>query len=144
MEKFWKSKEFEALQREWDLKLLEDGFEDAERRVNGDVLLWKPADRACQDVNAAHVVREGRLEYFTLISQAASEETGYEDYSDQLIMERTGEGRNSREISEELATLGMWKSNRNTIRHVRRRYENKWGIRSWKPEQMTPKKPPIK
>ena len=69
-------------------------------------------------------------------------ETEFEDEADRLIMEWTAEGREIKEISIELKKLGMRKSYRNTIRFVRRRYEDKWGIREWKPEEMVSRKTP--
>jgi hypothetical protein len=140
--KFWKSKEFEEAQRVWEAKLKESGFKDIEKRL--------PTGTEQRALNPANRDRqEAEAEYYRLISLKVSEEELFENEMDRLIMERIAEGKKITEISAELKAKlppGKQRSrhNRRTIRYIRRRYENKWGIRSWKPEQMRPRKPPTK
>lgn len=141
---FWGNQDFKRLKREWDEKLRESGFEDAEKEVGGERVLRQSADYAYRRKETVGVIRECKLEYFTLLSQKI-EETRFEDGWDRLIMEMTAEGKSIREISDHLKALipkgrKRTKHNRMTICYVRRRYEHKWGIRTWKPEEMQSRK----
>lgn len=150
MPKFWKSKEFEAKQKEWDRKLEESGFSDAEISKDGERFLKVRTSEIMQRgrlFNAfTGISRESSEEYFRILSQKISQEAAFEDELDRLIMERTAEGKTIKEISNELKKMlipGQTrnKHDRNTIRYIRRRYENKWGIRIWTPFQMMSRKP---
>lgn len=144
--KSWKSKEVEALEAEWEKKLKDSGFIDIEKEVNGERVLITPAmclfERSgAKDIEMTEVVADARRDYYLLLTQHAANEKAYEDNLDRLIMERTAEGRSIEEISKELKGLleeGKTKSkhSRWAIRFVRRRYENKWGIKTWSPEWM--------
>lgn len=150
MPKFWKSREFKNLQKEWEEKLKTSGLEDAEKEVGGERVLRQSADYAFRRKETTEIVRDAKQEYFSLLSEWLHKEKNFEGEikaqpvltglpcekvsSDRLIMERTAEGKSIQEISRELKALGMEKHNRDTIRYVRRRYENKWGIKCWKRE----------
>lgn len=149
MAKFWQSKKFEDLNTEWRARLKASGFIDAEKEVNGELVLAH--NRASEGGFGSHLratpraQRESKAEYFILLFQHVTREQAFEDELDRLIMERTAEGRRIKEISEELKSAlpeGRLRSkhHRNTICFVRRRYENKWGIKVWKPEQMVSRK----
>lgn len=146
MAKFWKSPEFEAQKKEWEEKLQESGFEDAETEISGErKLKTYTAGSWCKITT--HVQGEAKLKYFMLIAQFVMEERDFDDENDKFIMEKTSDGWSITEISRELRKFPgrlRGKHNRNTIRHVRRRYETRWGIREWATEQMMPKKPPIR
>ncbi len=173
MAKFWKHPAFEALNREWTQRLKEVGFEDCEQEIKGEMRLkesrsslfnyqlygtrqkTKAVDGKVQKVSGHDHFKEESYElafekieskrrYFELIAQFFSDERWFEDDSDRLIMQRTSEGWTIAEISKELRSLGKFKFNRDTIRYIRRRYENKWGVRHWKPEQMVSRKVPTR
>lgn len=141
MRKYWESREFECLEAEWDQKLKEAGFEDAEEKVKGERLLKYRFDRSlfCWK-DRDELTHEARQHYFLMLSELVDRETEFAHESDKIIMERTAEGRKISEISKELKTLKKFKSHPNSIRFVRRRYEHKWGIKSWMPEQMVSRK----
>ena len=156
MAKFWRTNEFKNLQSEWEEKLKESGFEDAEKEVGGDRVLKQRADYAYR--SSADATREAKEEYFQLLSSWVRIETQFDGEKffqlflplpgvdplelkrtlspDRLIMEMTAQGKNIQEISRELKRRGMEKHNRDTIRYIRRRYEDRWGIRRWTREQM--------
>lgn len=140
----WRSKEFEALQKEWDERLKETGFEDIEKNIGGERVLKQSSDYAYRRKEHTQVYRENKLSYFMLLAEFLAKERNFDDESDRLIMMRTSDGWTIQEISQELKSLGKNKFNRDTIRYIRRRYENRWGIRAWKPEQMVSRKVPIK
>lgn len=144
MRKYWGSEDFLRLKAEWDQKLKDSGFSDIEKEVDGDLVLKKPS---ADDGKFAGIFKfkaavqiQGRAEYFYRLYQKYSQEQAFEDESDQLIMQRTMEGIAIQTISRELQKLGKRKFNRDTIRYIRRRYEHKWGIRIWTPEQMVSRK----
>jgi hypothetical protein len=127
------------LQKKWDRILAETGFEDIEKEIGGERVLKQSADYAFRRAEHTATYREAKLDYFCLIS-AKLHTTQFDDSSDRLIMERTAEGRSIQEISAELKDLGWRKHNRDTIRYIRRRYEARWGIRSWKEEECVSRK----
>ncbi len=136
MAKFWRSSEFEALNKEWSQKLTEAGFEDCEKEIAGQRVLKQSADYAYRRKECTEIYRESKLTYFMLLAEHLTKEKNFDDESDRLIMSWTAEGWTIKEISRELRRLGKIKHNRDTIRYIRRRYENRWGIKNWKTEQM--------
>lgn len=164
MAKFWRSSEFKKLQSEWEEKLRQSGFEDAEKEVGGDRVLKQRADYAYRSSTTATI--EAKEEYFQLLSSWVRIETQFDGESffqlplplpgvdplelkrnissDRLIMEMTAAGKNIQEISRELKRRRMEKHNRDTIRYIRRRYEDRWGIRRWTREQMVSRRVRLK
>lgn len=143
--KFWKSSQFDQLKREWEEKLAQSGFRDAERDIGGERVLRQTADYAFRRRETVAVIRECKLTYFTILAQHLAEERNFADEWDRLIMERTAEGKTIKEISEELRAMipqgrARTKHSRDTIRYVRRRYEHKWGIKVWRKEEMQSRK----
>lgn len=127
---------FKALQDEWYGKLKEIGFNDIEREYKGEIFLKEWASNAYRAGKVHSETVEEKTEYYRLLSGQFSDEQAFEDDSDRLIMEKTCDGWTIAEISRELKERGWEKHNRDTIRYIRRRYETKWGIRQWPPEQM--------
>lgn len=141
------SREFKQLLGEWNLKLEASGFKDAEKEVAGERVLRQSSDYAFRE--SVEVIRETKLQYFTILAQKIAEESQFSDEWDRRIMEMTAEGCSIKEISEELRTLKpegreRTKHNRDTIRYVRRRYEHRWGIKVWLPHQMQSRKVPTR
>lgn len=146
----WKSKEFKKLKKEWEQNLKNSGFVDVEKDIGGDRVLKQSSDYAFRRKETTQDVREAKETYFALLSEWVQKESFEDDvYSqltlfkelqnispDRLIMERTAEGKTIQEISREMKLLGLFKHNRDTIRYIRRRYEDKWGIKSWNKEEM--------
>jgi hypothetical protein len=141
MRKVWRLSEFRDLKQEWEERLFYDGFVDIEVEKNGTRQLKKFADAPTHDAKMTPEQAEIRADYFSKIEQFVAKETGFEDESDRLIMERTAAGCLIWEISKELREKNLKKSNRDTIRYIRRRYEMRWGIRHWRPEEMVSRKP---
>lgn len=141
------SREFKQLLGEWNKKLEDTGFQDAEKEIAGERVLKQTSDYAFRE--SVEVIREAKLQYFTILAQKISDEREFDDAWDRLIMERTAEGWSIKEISEELKSLKpgdreRTKHNRDTIRYVRRRYEHRWGIKVWLPHQMQSRKVPTR
>lgn len=141
MTKYWKTPRFKSLSVEWEARLKASGFKDAEKTWNGERVLKQTADHAYWRQGTVELVREAKLNYFLALSQHILLERKWTDKADRFIMERTAEGWTIQEISSAMQALKLRKSNRDTIRYIRRRYEHKWRIREWTPAQMVSRKP---
>lgn len=140
--KFWRTREFDSLNKEWSSILKNEGFKDCEKELHGERVLRRYADYDYRHNKTPKEMVEERAAYYLLLYQMALGEAHFADDSDRLIMLRTSEGKSIREISLELQSMGKPKHNRDTIRYIRRRYEHKWGIRIWLPAQMVSRRPP--
>lgn len=143
MTKFWKTPKFRLAAAEWEARLKASGFKDAEKTWNGERVLKQTADHAYWRRGTSDLVREAKLTYFLALAQHITNERRWSDKSDRFIMERTAEGWTIKEISVAMEKAGLRKSNRDTIRYIRRRYEHRWGIRKWTPQQMVSRKPKL-
>jgi len=144
MRRVWRLSAFEDLKREWEQRLKDDGFQDIEVEKRGERHLKRYADAPVHDSKLEPEQVALREAYFDLLRDWCLKEMAFEDASDRIIMERTAAGAQIWEISKELRELGYRKSNRDTIRYVRRRYETKWGIRIWRQADMVSRKPKSK
>ena len=127
-----KSKQFCDLQKYWYQKLAEDGFKDIE---TDEVVLKKEADRSLSWFKDPSY-RASKVEYYILIEHSLRENIAEfdEDY-DYFIMVLWTKGYKKSEICRALESLNK-KIHRNTVTWIIRKYESKWGVRQWKPNQM--------
>lgn len=125
MKKFYLTRKFLALQREWNEKLLASGFVDAEKLIDGDFVLKQFAKNSYRQCHS--IAREAKLRYYELLS-SFNEEYEFNDPIEKLIMARRSQGISIKEISEELRDLNA-RCHRQTIRTIIRKYEIKWGLR---------------
>lgn len=142
--KFWKTSNFKVLAQEWETRLKESGFVDAEKTLGADRILKKSANYAFRRAETTDIIRETKLAYFLALARHITNERHFSDKSDRFIMEKTAEGWTIKEISFAMQSLGLRKSNRDTIRYIRRRYEHRWRMREWTPQQMVSRKPKSK
>lgn len=119
--KFWKTEEFKKIQKDWEDKLRESGFNDLEQ--NGKLV------QNSQNVWRTQVssIIEGKRRYFELLEYWCHAET-FKDDVERFIIEKRSEGLKINEISAKLKTLGK-RSGLETIRKTLRYYENKWQIK---------------
>lgn len=132
MEQFWRKKSFKILQREWNKKLVETGFVDAEIEIKSDRILKQRATNSYRQ--ATQLERESRLEYYCFLGYLAHN-TVFPSELEKFVMIRHAEGASIREITDELTLRGIVR-HRQTIRHVIRRWQTKWGIRTWSLREM--------
>lgn len=151
MAEFWRSKNFKSLAEIWDEKLKEAGFLDAEIELKTERTLRQKASNCYR--HASEVERDLRQQYFTQVGYFANntdllngeKDLGLFAYAlfpnelEKLVMVRHSEGATIREIVDEITLKGMTRD-RKTIRHIIRRWQMKWGIRSWTLRQMNLKK----
>lgn len=136
MAQFWKTKNFRQLAKEWNLKLEEQGFIDAEIDLKGDRALKQRATNSYRQ--ATQLERESRLEYYVLMGNLAINEI-FPNELESVVMIRHSEGATIKEIVKEISFRGIFK-NRKTIRHIIRRWQSRWGIKTWNLRQMNLRK----
>lgn len=121
------------LYNKWNDVLIDDGFVDQEKLVNNELELKQFSSNAYQQ--APELIRENKQTYYEILLQKVQIEE-FDNKADKIIMSRTAEGYKIVEISKELKKIKQ-SSHVETIRYIIRRYENKWGVKKWKPEQMS-------
>lgn len=132
MEQFWRKKSFKILSRQWNKRLIESGFSDAEIEIKSDRILKQRATNSYRQ--ATQLERESRLEYYCFLGYLANN-TEFPNELEKFVMLRHAEGATIREIVDELNCRGIIR-HRQTIRYVIRRWQTKWGIRTWSLREM--------
>jgi hypothetical protein len=127
--KFWQTPAFKELEREWHDRLREAQFKDAEKLVNGRLVLRRSANGlsdAYRDAPSS-IERANKLRYYEILGIGFNS-TEFDDEVESLVLERRSEGTKIKHICEELRQLGE-RCHRQTVRHIIRKYELKWGIK---------------
>ncbi len=137
--KYWTTKTFRQLRDKWYLKLDTSGFKDQEKVIAGEPQLSQYASNAYRQ--ASDVVRDAKLRYYELMAQLMNDNKP-DDEVDLIVMTKWIEGNKIKDISAELKRKGK-RCHRQTIRYIIRKYENRWEVKKWKPEQMR-SSPPTK
>lgn len=138
MEQFWRKKTFKVLLIEWNKKLEQSGFEDAEVELKEDRALKQRSTNSYRQ--ADQLERESRLEYYSFLGHLAHS-TIFPNELEKFVMLRHSEGALINEIADELLIKGLSQcKNRWRVRHIIRRWQMKWGIKSWSLQQMNLKK----
>jgi len=132
VEQFWRKKSFKILSRQWNKRLIESGFSDAEIEIKSDRILKQRATNSYRQ--ATQLERESRLEYYCFLGYLANN-TEFPNELEKFVMLRHAEGATIREIVDELNCRGIIR-HRQTIRYVIRRWQTKWGIRTWSLREM--------
>lgn len=136
MSAFWRNKDFKLLSKHWNKILAENGFEDAEIELKDERTLKQRSSNSYRQ--ASEIEREARLIYYVALGGLASN-TNFQDAIDRIVMTSHSDGKTIKEIVEELLNLGISRD-RKTVRYIIRRWQTKWGIKTWSLEQMNLKK----
>lgn len=128
MAKFYQTTEFRHLDAEWNKKLVETDFKDAERSIGSTRVLKQRSSYAYRR-HARTPNQEAKEVYFTLILQNIHT-TSFDKELDQLVLSKFAEGLNNVAIVRELTALGL-RIHRKTVMFIVRRYEHLWGLRFW-------------
>lgn len=121
--KFWQTQKFKEIQKEWEDKLKDSGFVDAE---NNNQLTQNSAN-SYRTKNQVKI--ETKLRYYELLGQGHNEEKDYRDWVESYIMERRAWGISQRQISRELKDFKQ-RCGKETIRKIVRHFERKWKIKT--------------
>lgn len=136
MAHFWRTKGFKQLSGHWNKKLEATGFCDAEIELKGDRALRQRATNSYRQ--ATQLERDSRIEYYSFLGHLANN-TIFPNELERTIMLRHSEGAQIKEIVKEINAKGIARE-RKTVKYIIRRWQNKWGIRSWSLRQMNLKK----
>lgn len=123
--KFWQTKKFKEIEKEWYAKLSADKFPDAEQLINGKLVLRQKANNCYRQ--ACQVARENKLRYFELLGACFHKEA-FKDDVEAFVMEQRAHGVKIKRICEELKAMGE-RNHRDTVYLIIRKYEVKWGIK---------------
>lgn len=132
---YWKIPSFRALQQTWYERLRDEGFQDAEEFVDGEMVLKHSAVHPCQLKDKTTC--ETKEEYYRVLAQRA-QESSFQNDVDHFILALYAEGKKIKLICEELQKRGTRRC-RNTVTFTVRRYEMKWGLRVYSPKQLNRK-----
>lgn len=123
MKKFWQTEKFKHIERVWEEKLRQSGFEDIENNVG------RLKQNAANSYRTSIVtVIENKLRYFELLGHHLHEES-FMDEVHKLVMQRRSEGVTIKNIGIEIKQIWGKRSYRGTIRKIIQHYEMKWKIR---------------
>jgi hypothetical protein len=136
MEQFWRKKTFKVLLTTWNKKLEQSGFNDAEIELRSDRALKQSASSRFK--RWPEWERESRLEYYCFLGNLVNN-TVFKNELEKFIMIMHSEGATIREIVDQASLNGI-SVFRKTVMHIIRRWETKWGIRSWSLQQMNLKR----
>ena len=124
MKKFWQTEKFKRIERVWEEKLRQSGFNDIE---NAGKKLKQNAGNSYRTVIST--VIDGKQRYFELLSQHFHDEV-FTDEIERFVMERRSQGAKIKEIVIDLKGMGVKRrTHRETIRLIIQSYENKWKIK---------------
>ena len=129
---FWKTKTFRQQAKIWNKKLKDSGFNDQEIEIAGERVLNQRSTNAYKQ--ATELERQCRLDYFRLLGYLANN-TIFPNRLEQFILLSHAEGKTTPEIAEEMKTHGVIK-NKRTIGFIIRRWQMRWGIKTWTLKQM--------
>jgi hypothetical protein len=132
MTKCRKKTELSRLIEEWDNILKATGFKDIERTIEGERVLVQFASNVYRQADP--LTRESKMSYYEQMASRA-QEFQFLSEMDRIVMMMIVEGSKIKAIVEELNHRG-YKVHRQTIRFIRRRYENEWGVKVWSLKQM--------
>lgn len=130
---FWEKDDFKQLQKEWYSRLADEGFKDIEKHDDLSLIhQWSSyVYRKAKDP----YVRWSKQEYFMSMTECANTQPFDRDV-DAIIINMVTDGKSIKDISKCLKDLHLKPSHRHSIRYIIRKYEHRWGIRTWKPEQL--------
>jgi len=123
--KFWQTKAFKKLARVWEEILAKDQTTNAEKLVNGRLVLRQGATNCYRQAN--EVARENKLRYYELLGANFHREE-FTDDVEAFVMEQRAHGIKIQRICLELKAMGE-RCHRETVRGIIRKYELKWGIK---------------
>lgn len=139
--KFYQTTEFKQLSKDWEKRLEEEGLGSVEKTVGTGLALRQNSSNVYRQMDP--VRREAKETYFRRLSQCL-QTAAFDSGVDRIVMVLRAQGTKIVEICTHLAKMGM-RRYRRTVRLIVRKYEHRWRVRTWKPEQLVyrwkPKQP---
>lgn len=124
--KFWQTKDFKKLEKEWYERLRQSNFQDIEEVVNGKSVLKQRASNCYRAEDPVRI--ESKRKYYELLSHHYHQEQGFRDEVEEYVMAMRAKGNSIEEISNKLVAAKE-RCYRGTIRKIIQKYETKWSIR---------------
>ncbi len=134
---YWKSSSFKALQKAWYQLLKDAGFQDAEKNIGDEMELKQHAAYPLRHLKS-DLDRQSKEEYFNLLSQNI-QDTEFVNEVDETVLVLYSDGKKIKEICAYLNEIGEQRC-RAAIRFIIRRYEMKWGMKTYTPRQLNRKR----
>lgn len=137
--------EFRDLQKEWYLKLAEDGFNDAETLTAHGMRLKQEhrrffRTRGDKDRDMwQSVFIEAKTNYYLRLTHKVNDpDTEFKSDLDRIILSLHSEGFSKVQIVQFLEAFG-YKRKRKAIIYLIRRYEHEWGLKTYSQKQLNRK-----
>lgn len=128
--------QFRALQEHWYEILEDSGFKDIEKITNGELVLRRSSSTIYSTYKSDNFNKAMKEEYFRIMSQISQDiETKFKNEVHKYILFRYCEGSRIKEIVIELKARGTPRT-RDSVRYIIRRYENRWGVKSYGPKEL--------
>lgn len=134
----WKTKELRELYKQWEEKLKQSGFEDAEQTIGNERVLKQFSTNFSRNEPIEQTLARGR--YYDLLRHRLTS-VRFSNGIHRYVMHRVVDGAKNSEIHKELLAKGN-PVNIHTVYLIIRRYEHKWGIRKWTAKELGLKRLP--
>ena len=126
---------------QWNCILKDADFIDCETTdISGERVLKQRATNAYRQ--ADELERDTRLQYYSLLGHLAHN-TKFDSQIEQLIMIRHSEGAEIKEIVEEIKLTGSYRC-RKMVLFIIRRWQMRWGVKTWSLKEMNLRRPLMK
>ncbi len=129
----WNTDEFKALQKEWYQRLEDEGFQDAEVLVDGELVLQQRAAHVYRNASKK-IERESKEAYFRLLGQLVHKEK-FDRKIDKKVLMAYAAGDRITVIVRELKRAGTPR-NRTAVRFIIRKYKMRWGLEDYTNKQL--------
>lgn len=125
--KVHETQEFKKQQEEWYNRLKSEGFKDIEICLNGEFHLMQRSRPTPTDE---------KLQYFQALTYFANNEP-FDNKIDEFILIKRADGFKIKDISNEMKQMKLAHYHRESIRYIIRKYEMRWGLKFYKPSQLS-------
>lgn len=130
------AKPSERMKRIWEKKLLDSGFEDIEKEINGERVL-RDGSAPSAYRSEKEQTREAKLAFYRMVSRKVSI-TSFPNNLEEQIMSAYAEGVTQADIKRQLEGLGI-KMHRETLYEIIYQYLGKWSLKpyykKWSPKR---------
>lgn len=130
--KYYQTDSFRREAELWEKVLEQEGLPDIEKRIGEDYVLKQNSSNVYRQMDSTR--REAKEIYYQRLATALLF-ASFDTEIDQIVMVLKAQGHKITEICKSLAAAGVGRYRR-TVRLIIRKYEDRWGIRSWSPEQL--------
>ena len=128
----WNTPEFKQLQKEWYQRLDDEGFQDAEVLIDGELVLQQRASNVYR--GSPQIQRESKEAYFRLLGQLVHK-AKFDRKIDKTVLMAYAAGDRITVIVRDLKKEGTPR-NRTAVRFIIRKYKMRWGLEEYTNKQL--------